>query len=153
VLSGQSDDKDRRAAFGSPCCRGNFSDSPARRVIRILQGKCISYWAEGLVQTTKTLKMAVFWVVAPCCLVEVYRRFRGACCLHLQGPDDGGRKNGNVGKFIPDYMALQPRRQPSSYSLPWKPEILLTKTLSGQNEVMMITLCLQLVEESSWWKW
>jgi hypothetical protein len=29
--------------------------------------------------------MAVFWVVAPCSLVEVYLRFRGACCLHLQG--------------------------------------------------------------------
>jgi hypothetical protein len=27
-------------------------------------------------------KMAVFWVVAPCSLVEVYRRFRGPCCLH-----------------------------------------------------------------------
>jgi hypothetical protein len=26
--------------------------------------------------------MAVFWVVAPCSLIEVYRRFRGACCLH-----------------------------------------------------------------------
>jgi hypothetical protein len=26
--------------------------------------------------------MAVFWVVAPCHLVEVYRRFRGACCHH-----------------------------------------------------------------------
>jgi hypothetical protein len=29
--------------------------------------------------------MAVFWVVAPCSLVEVYRHFRGACCLHHQG--------------------------------------------------------------------
>jgi hypothetical protein len=29
------------------------------------------------------LKMAVFWVVAPCSQVEVYRRFRGACSLHL----------------------------------------------------------------------
>jgi hypothetical protein len=27
--------------------------------------------------------MAVFWVVAPCSLVEVYRRFRGTCCLHI----------------------------------------------------------------------
>jgi hypothetical protein len=27
-------------------------------------------------------KMAVFWDVAPCSLVEVYQRFRGACCLH-----------------------------------------------------------------------
>jgi hypothetical protein len=28
--------------------------------------------------------MAVFWVVAPCRLVEVYRRFRGACCLIIR---------------------------------------------------------------------
>jgi hypothetical protein len=27
----------------------------------------------------------VFWDVAPCSLVEVYRRFRGAYCLHHQG--------------------------------------------------------------------
>jgi hypothetical protein len=31
------------------------------------------------------MKMAVFWVVAPCSLVEVYQRFRGPCCLHYQG--------------------------------------------------------------------
>jgi hypothetical protein len=29
--------------------------------------------------------MDVFWVVAPCSLVEVHRRFSGACCLHYQG--------------------------------------------------------------------
>jgi hypothetical protein len=29
--------------------------------------------------------VAVFWVVALCSLVEVHRRFRGACCLHHQG--------------------------------------------------------------------
>jgi hypothetical protein len=29
--------------------------------------------------------MAVFWVVAPRSLVEVYQRFRGPCCLHHQG--------------------------------------------------------------------
>jgi hypothetical protein len=28
--------------------------------------------------------MAVFWVVAPCSLVEIYRRFTGAYCLHHQ---------------------------------------------------------------------
>jgi hypothetical protein len=28
------------------------------------------------------MKMAVFWVVAPCSLVEVYWHFRGACCLY-----------------------------------------------------------------------
>jgi hypothetical protein len=31
------------------------------------------------------LKMAVVWVVAPCNLVDVYRRFRGVCCVHYQG--------------------------------------------------------------------
>jgi hypothetical protein len=30
------------------------------------------------------MKMAVFWVVAPCSVPEVYQRFRGACCFHYQ---------------------------------------------------------------------
>jgi hypothetical protein len=43
------------------------------------------------------MKMAVFWVLAPCSLVEIYQRFRGPCCLHHQGDesqrlDDGGSK-------------------------------------------------------------
>jgi hypothetical protein len=29
-------------------------------------------------------KITVFWYVAPCSLVEVYRHFRGGCCLHHQ---------------------------------------------------------------------
>jgi hypothetical protein len=32
-------------------------------------------------------EVAVFWVVAPCSLVEVNRRFRGACGLHHQGDE------------------------------------------------------------------
>jgi hypothetical protein len=32
-------------------------------------------------------KIAVFWVVAPCSLVEVYQRFTGPCCLHHQGDE------------------------------------------------------------------
>jgi hypothetical protein len=44
------------------------------------------------------MKMAVFWVVAPCGLVEVYRSFRDVCCLHHQGdealrPDNGDTKH------------------------------------------------------------
>jgi hypothetical protein len=31
--------------------------------------------------------MAVFWVVAPCSLLEIYQRFRGPCCVHHQGDD------------------------------------------------------------------
>jgi hypothetical protein len=37
--------------------------------------------------------MAVFWVVAPCSLVEVYRCFRGTHSLHHQGDDNGGIKD------------------------------------------------------------
>jgi hypothetical protein len=29
--------------------------------------------------------MAVFWIVAPCSLVEIYLRFRGTCCTLHQG--------------------------------------------------------------------
>jgi hypothetical protein len=35
-------------------------------------------------KTGQKMKMAVFWVVAPCGLVEVYRSFRGPCFLHHQ---------------------------------------------------------------------
>jgi hypothetical protein len=81
--------------------------------------------------------IAVFLVVAPCSLVEVYRRLRGACRLHHQGDswqpsrlsaaDDGGSKHlWIVCKILPDYMAQQPRRQPSSYSPPPEPQITLT---------------------------
>jgi hypothetical protein len=31
--------------------------------------------------------MAVFWVVAPCSLVEVYQHYRGLYCLHHQGDE------------------------------------------------------------------
>jgi hypothetical protein len=49
--------------------------------------------------TNKLLKMTVFWIVAPCSLIEVYRPFRGACCLH----------------HLEDRTAQQPRRQSSLY--------------------------------------
>jgi hypothetical protein len=39
------------------------------------------------VPTTVSTKMAAFWVVALCSLVEVYQCFRGPSCLHLQGDE------------------------------------------------------------------
>jgi hypothetical protein len=33
------------------------------------------------------MKMAVFCVVTPSSLVEVFRHFRGACCFHHQGDE------------------------------------------------------------------
>jgi hypothetical protein len=44
----------------------------------------------------KNMKMAVFWVVAPCSLVEVYQCFGGPCCLHHHSDDHG--------KVLPDYI-------------------------------------------------
>jgi hypothetical protein len=37
------------------------------------------------VLTAARMEMAVFWVVAPCSLIEVYQSFKGTCCLHYQG--------------------------------------------------------------------
>jgi hypothetical protein len=34
--------------------------------------------------------MTAFWDIAPCSLVEVDRRFRGAYCLHYQGDETLG---------------------------------------------------------------
>jgi hypothetical protein len=52
-----------------------------------------------------SMKIAVFWVVAPCSLVEVYQDHQ----------DDGGSKDLLiVVKLLPYSTALQPRRQPSS---------------------------------------
>jgi hypothetical protein len=39
------------------------------------------------VLTAASMKITIFWDVAPCSLVEVYRRFRGAFCLHYQGDE------------------------------------------------------------------
>jgi hypothetical protein len=60
--------------------------------------------------------MAVFWVAALCSLVEIYRRFRGACCIRDQCPEERQQTPPprNVGKLLPDYMAQQCRRLPYS---------------------------------------
>jgi hypothetical protein len=41
------------------------------------------YYVRLSVLTAASMKIAVFWDVAPCSLVEVYRSSRGACRLHL----------------------------------------------------------------------
>jgi hypothetical protein len=38
----------------------------------------------SLIWTKLIMKMAVFWVVAPCSLVEVYKRFRGRIALMME---------------------------------------------------------------------
>jgi hypothetical protein len=91
------------------------------------------------VLTAASMKMAVFWVVAPCtgrslptfqrsllplstgqwvssALTDsfLYRKAIPRARL-THRPDDGGSKVlWNVGRLLPDYMAQRPRRQPSS---------------------------------------
>jgi hypothetical protein len=59
------------------------------------------------VLTAASMTITVTWDVGPCSLAEVYRRFRGACCLHHQDDD-------SVGNLLPDYTAQHPRRQSST---------------------------------------
>jgi hypothetical protein len=61
------------------------------------------------VLTAASVKMAVFWDVPPCRLVEIDGRFRGACCH--EWPDDGGSKDLCNGIFLPDDTVQHPRRQ------------------------------------------
>jgi hypothetical protein len=103
--------------------------------------------------------MTAFWNVALCSLVEVYRCFKGAYCLYHQDtmpcfpilkpvprsqlaqcPDDGGSKRfWNVDKLLPDYTVQEPRRQSSSYSLPWEPEISpATISLNSINRLIFV---------------
>jgi hypothetical protein len=76
------------------------------------------------VLTTVSTKMAVFWVVAPCGLVDVYQRF---IALMMEA----SRASETLVNF---YTALQPRRQPSS-----NPQSLFFKDLF--NIISHIALC------------
>jgi hypothetical protein len=58
-------------------------------------------------QMSLSVKTIVFWNVAPCSLVEVYRLFKDACCLHHQG-DRPLQHLWNVGKLLSDYTAQDP---------------------------------------------
>jgi hypothetical protein len=53
--------------------------------IAIKQDRCIVRFD---VLTAVSMKMAVFWVLAPWSLAEVYQHFRGPCCIHHQDDED-----------------------------------------------------------------
>jgi hypothetical protein len=76
-------------------------------------------------------------------MLKIIRRFGKRCSCHLllgygnynvwgsrarliPRPDNRGSKHlWNIGKLLPHYTAQHPRRQSSSYSPPWEPEIWL----------------------------
>jgi hypothetical protein len=57
------------------------------------------------VPTAASMKITVFWDDAPCSLVEMDQRFRGAYCPYYHGDDGGSKHLWNVGQFLPDYTA------------------------------------------------
>lgn len=61
------------------------------------------------VVSAKGMKMFVFWDAVPCNLAETDRRFGCDYCLHHQDLMHLRK----VDTFLPDYMALHPRRRPS----------------------------------------
>jgi hypothetical protein len=50
------------------------------------------------------MKMVVFWVVAPCSLVEASRRFKGVCCLHHQGATIYKKLSSNYDYFLTTFF-------------------------------------------------
>jgi hypothetical protein len=72
------------------------------------------------VLTAASMKLRVFWDVAPCSLIEVDWRFRGAYCLHHQGDKQA------LSETIAGYIAvdgpspIQPAvLSRTAYSSPW----------------------------------
>jgi hypothetical protein len=62
--------------------------------VEIIEQETICFLREAFENITKmrfeiltvtSMKMAVFWDVAPCSLIDIDRRFRGAYCHHHQG--------------------------------------------------------------------
>jgi hypothetical protein len=65
------------------------------------------------VLTAASMKTTAFCNTAPWNLVEIYRRFRGAYCLHHQGHrlnDGGSTRFWNVTLLQRDYTAMYPKR-------------------------------------------
>jgi hypothetical protein len=58
-----------------------------RSVVETIRNVTKQYEVGFEVLTAVSMKIAVFWVVAPCRLLDVYQRFRGPCCLHHQGDE------------------------------------------------------------------
>jgi len=60
-----------------------------------------------------SMQIRAFWDIAPCSVVVVDRRFRGAYCLYYQGYDPW-----NIGLLQRDFTVRYPVRLKSSYSSP-----------------------------------
>jgi hypothetical protein len=83
----------------------NICDDISAKFESYYEKYCLIISAQLEVLTAVSMKMAVFWVLAP-----LQCHHWGDNC-----PDDGGSTDlRNADKFLPVYKALQPKRQPSS---------------------------------------
>jgi hypothetical protein len=64
---------------------------------------------------TEYLKMAAFWDIESCSLVEIYGRFRCAYCFYHRPDDRGNQQLRNLGQFIRDYTVQYPKKLPSCH--------------------------------------
>jgi hypothetical protein len=97
---------------------GTFTETATRKK---LQRPCLK-WTSVLqvsfqVLTATSIKMAVFWDVAPCSLVEVCRCFRDIYCLQtaIRALMMDSKNHWNISQYVPDYIAQHPRKQTSSF--------------------------------------
>jgi hypothetical protein len=67
------------------------------------------------VKYKKKIKMTVFWDFAP---VELYRLFRGACCLHHQGDEAAGTSETSV-NFYQTTRRYNPKDSHLQYESQW----------------------------------
>lgn len=58
--------------------------SPCSKIVKVLLVVIGSYSSIEKITLLHTMKMAVFWLVALCNLVEVYRYFRSFCYFHQE---------------------------------------------------------------------
>jgi hypothetical protein len=63
-------------------------------------------------------KMAVFWVVAPCSLVDVYQHFRGPCCLHHQCDEALMMEAARASETLVNFYQTTRRYNPEDWHLP-----------------------------------
>jgi hypothetical protein len=90
--------------------------------------------------TINNMKMAVFWVVAPCSLVDINRCFRGACCFHHQSDKTSINIYQTTRRNKPEDSSLHTRRLENLKShinnslCPTKMTALVTAEMEGRLE-------------------
>jgi hypothetical protein len=96
------------------------------------------------VLTAVSTKMAVFWVVAPYSLVEVYQRFRGPCCLHHQGDSS---QDSNLQHEQRSYeIPIHSTRETNTRSLPWLTSSCISNRFHARG--LLITLMMEAARTS-----